>query len=337
MLRKFLFHCYEAMKAILDYIADKDKTKDGALVYGWNCHKDREFNDMLRTKKLFDKTAGRQYAHFVQSFDERDDLTPEKAFQIGQEYVAGLKQWSDYQILMAVHTNEEHLHIHYVINSVNSKDGAKWQCSKQDLKHFREQSDKLCRKYNLHVIEHGNRGHRSYGEYTAYQKGISWKQHFAADITNCLERATSRADFHHLLHERGIDADIGKTSTLFIIRAGTYGLTKEMKCGDRKLQAHGDFSAAAIEKHFADIPTLQIMIENLANNPSLLMDAMYDLGQMFNTAHEDMLDRFYNRSFTALEGRALKEWILKHKDKAFEMNTCSAYSHIREQENGYEL
>ena len=325
------------LKAVIDYIKDGTKTKNGELVYAWNCMNGREFKDMLIIKDLFDKTTGRQYAHFVQSFHKKDNLTPEMAYRIGQEYIAGLKWWSNFQIVMAIHTNEEHLHIHYIINSVNSKDGSKWQCSKQDLKHYRAQSDELCRKYNLHIIEHGNHGHKSYREYTAGQKGVSWKKWLAADIADCMERATSRADFHHLLDECGIDADIGKSSTLFTARAGTYGLKKEMHCGDRKLQSYGDFSTAAIKGHFADIPTLQVMINNLANNPSLLMDAMYDLGQMFNTAHENMLDKFYNRSLTTLEGRALKEWILKHKDKAFEADTHSIFSHTWEQENGYEM
>lgn len=67
------------------------------------------------------------------------------------------------------------------------------------------------------------------------------------------------------------------------------------------------------------------------------MDAMYDVGQIFGIAHENLLDKFYSKSFTALEGRALKEWILKHKDRAFEANGYNTYSHSQEHENGYEL
>ena len=325
------------LKAVLDYIKDAAKTNDGKLIYMSGGMVGHEFQAMVRTKRMYGKTTGRQYAHFVQSFHARDDLTPEMAFQIGREYIAGLKQWNDYQVVMAVHTNTENLHIHYVINSVNSRDGTKWQCSKQDLKHFRQQSDELCRKYNLHTIEHGKRGHQSSGEYAAYQKGASWKAMLAADIAECMEQATSRADFHHLLDERGIEADIGKASTLFTIKAGTHGLKKEMCCGDKKLLGYGDFSAAAIDKHFADIPTLQKIKDAFADNPMVLFEAMYDIGQMFNTPHEDMLNRFYNNSFTALEGRALKEWYLKHKDRAFEANSYNAYSHTNEHENGYEI
>lgn len=325
------------LRAILDYIKKDAKTQSSELVFGWNCQKDRVFEDMLLTKKIFGKTSGRQYAHFVQGFHPRDELTPELAFKIGQEYIARNKKWRDYQILMAVHTNEEHLHIHYVINSVNSKTGMKWQCSQQDMKYFRELSDELCRKYNLHVLENANRKHRSYGENAAFQKGTSWKAKLAEDIKNCMEQATSRADFYHLLNEQGIDIDIGNTSTLFTILKGTYGLNKEMRCGDKKLQAYGDFNAAAINNYFAKIPGLQNMMNCLENNPSLLFDAMYDLGKLFGVSSEDMLDRFYSRTFSALEGRALKEWILRNKDRAFEVNTASWFSQSHEQEQGYEL
>jgi len=159
----------------------------------------------------------------------------------------------------------------------------------------------------------------------------------ATDIADCMEQATSRTDFHHLLDVRGIEADIGETSTLFTIRAGTYGLTKEMACGDKKLQAYGDFSATALEKHFADMPTLQIMMDNLADNPSLLFDALYDIGQKLGISQDDLYDRFHSRSLTPLEGWALKEWILKHKDKAFETDHHSIWSGSHKYENGYEM
>lgn len=262
------------LRAVINYVKDDEKTYNGRLVYMSGGMVGREFDDMVLTKKIFGKTTGRQYAHFVQSFHADDKLTPEIAFQIGREYIASLKQWTDFQVLMAVHTNSENIHIHYIINSVNLRDGSKWQCSKRDLYHFREQSDELCRRYNLRVIENGNRAHKSYGEYVAYKQGVSWKQRLAADIADCIEQATSRAGFHHLLSERGIEADIGKTSTLFTLIPETYGLAKEMKCGDKKLRAYGDFSAKALEKHFSDMPVIQRMMKNLNNDSNLLLDAL---------------------------------------------------------------
>ena len=42
-------------------------------------------SEMQLTKERFRKTDGRQYYHFVQSFREQDDLTPQEAHAIGLE------------------------------------------------------------------------------------------------------------------------------------------------------------------------------------------------------------------------------------------------------------
>jgi hypothetical protein len=112
------------LRAVIGYVKDEAKTDGGRLVYmsGGSGMAGREFQDMLLTKNLFGKTAGRQYAHFVQSFHDKDPITPELAFQIGKEYIASLEQLRDFQVLMAVHTGTDNMHIHYIINSVNSKD-----------------------------------------------------------------------------------------------------------------------------------------------------------------------------------------------------------------------
>lgn len=51
-----------------------------------------EFKQMVIVKELFGKTTGRQYTHFVQSFDERDNITPELAYKIEIEYIESLEK-----------------------------------------------------------------------------------------------------------------------------------------------------------------------------------------------------------------------------------------------------
>ena len=321
------------LKAVLDYINDDAKTKNGELVFGWNCQKDRAFQDMLLIKNLFSKTMGRQYVHFVQSFHEWDNLTPELACRIGQEYIAGNDKWRDFQVLMAVHTNEDHMHIHYIINSVNTKDCSKWQCSKQYLKNMRAYSDELCRKYHLHVIERGNHGHRSYGEYANYQNGVSWKAMLAADIADCLQRAKSNADFLHRLDERGIDADFGTKNVMFSIRAGTYGLKKDMMCSNYKLMSYGDFSRENIINHFkmnkgllelalGDFTLLQDAFLTIGkirfpNNPTHLQDLYFsgtELASFDGLTREEIEAYLKRKKFEQLQKKAWAEWEKQSKN-----------------------
>ena len=68
-----------AMLGVLSYVVQDKKTiLDGAwLVTGSNCVPRSSYLEMMTTKQRFKKTDGRQFYHFVQSFSEDDDLTPQ--------------------------------------------------------------------------------------------------------------------------------------------------------------------------------------------------------------------------------------------------------------------
>ncbi|MEG0273057.1 MAG: relaxase/mobilization nuclease domain-containing protein [Hydrogenoanaerobacterium sp.] len=151
------------LREVLEYIKNGDKTENEMLIYTKNLLKGVEFQQMVNTKRLFRKDSGRQYAHFVQSFDPKDDVSPALAYQIGQEFIRRFEKFNNFQVVMAVHTNEPQMHAHYIINSVSPVDGHKWQSTPQDLVQMRAISDDLCRGHGLSVIEHGRSGHRSYG------------------------------------------------------------------------------------------------------------------------------------------------------------------------------
>ena len=125
------------LRAVLDYIKDDRKTQNGALVYCKDLLNGKEYQQMVITKRAFHKDTGRQYAHFVQSFDPRDNVAPELAYKIGREFINRYEHFQGFQVVMTVHTNEAHMHVHYIINSVSHENGCKWQSSPEDLKRMR--------------------------------------------------------------------------------------------------------------------------------------------------------------------------------------------------------
>ena len=227
------------LRAVIDYIKDSSKTLNGDVVFSKDCLKGKEFEQMLITKKLHNKDTGRQYAHFIQSFARDDAVTPHMAYEIGQEFLNRLEKVADHQVVMAVHTNEAHLHIHYVINSVSMDKGVKWQCTPKDLEKMRSISDDLCRENNLSVIEQRKGFSMKYGEYKA---SLSWKEQLATDIVESIKQSFSTADFHHNLAERGIACDIGNKAILFQVQKGYCNLKSDRSCSNFKLMNYGDFS-----------------------------------------------------------------------------------------------
>ena len=81
-----------ALGGVLRYTQQEEKTlwEGQRLVTGWNCTAQSALSEMRLTKERYRKTDGRQYYHFVQSFAETDDLTPQEALfralsrQVGQ-------------------------------------------------------------------------------------------------------------------------------------------------------------------------------------------------------------------------------------------------------------
>lgn len=277
------------LRAVLDYINDYRKTQNGALVYCKDLLKGKEYQQMVITKRAFHKDTGRQYAHFVQSFDPRDKVTPELAYKIGQEFINRYEHFHGFQVVMAVHTNEAHMHVHYIVNSVNHENGCKWQSSPEDLKRMRSLSDELCLEHGLSVIEHGRKGHRSYGEYA---QTASWKRQLAQAVADNLTLSHNSADFMHRMAQLGISADVGGKSVLFTIPAGVYGLKEERKCSNRKLMSYGDFSI----ENFKNTWNCNSALARIGDSDmQLLQEVLLEMGQLHCPDTPDRYQDMYFR------------------------------------------
>ena len=84
--------------------------------------------------------------HGYQSFAP-GEATPELAHEIG--LALAKKLWGEkYQVLVATHLDREnHLHNHFVLNTVSFVDGIKYHRTEQDYFDMQRESDRLCREY----------------------------------------------------------------------------------------------------------------------------------------------------------------------------------------------
>ena len=146
---------YADLKNVISYAAGNSKTvsseEKAYLVTGVNCSADSACEQMSAVKEHFGKPSGNVAYHAYQSF-KPGEISPEECHQIGLELAK--KLWGDrYQVLVATHLDKEHLHNHFIINSVSFIDGKKFNDNKAAYRMLRETSDDLCRQYGLSVIE----------------------------------------------------------------------------------------------------------------------------------------------------------------------------------------
>lgn len=188
-----------AMRAVINYCMQEYKTFDKQtkrnLIGGVNCDGTNVFREFMATKKVYGKDNGFFFYHYAQSFSPKEKITPEQAHEIALEFAE--KAWSGHEILVATHCDREHIHSHFVINSVGFESGKKLRQSPSTLKQLRKLSDEICLAHGLSDLQpytSGGRGMSS-GEYRAREKSESWKQKLADNIDKAMEYSGSKGEF----------------------------------------------------------------------------------------------------------------------------------------------
>ncbi|MBU5461218.1 relaxase/mobilization nuclease domain-containing protein [Lachnoclostridium sp. MSJ-17] len=222
----------QGLSALLNYCAKNAKTiHDGRkLVTGVNCVARSAYNEMMNTKLRYKKADGRMYYHLLQSFHPDENLTPETAHEIALRFAE--ENFPGYEILVATHVDRDHIHSHFVINSVNAESGYKYHSDNKEIQRLRDSSDKLCLEYGLSVIESAPSKIKgmSSREYRAADKCQSWKLDLAIAIDEVMCYAVSRKHFIQLMELEGYQVNWSDTRKYI-----TYTCPNGMKCRDNKL------------------------------------------------------------------------------------------------------
>ena len=237
-----------ALGGVLRYTQQDEKTlwEEQRLVTGWNCTAPSVLSEMQLTKERYRKTDGQQYYHFVQSFAETDDLTPQEAHAIALELVQ--REFPDFEVLVATHIDTDHLHSHLVVNSVSFQDGRKLHQSATDLQAHRIANDELCAALGLEIlpppqkqVKQKRMGAR---EYRSAAKGESWKFRLMNTIDQCMRYASTKEEFIALMKSEGYE--VRWTDSRKNI---TYTTPKGMKCRDDRLH-DGKYTKEVMEHEF---------------------------------------------------------------------------------------
>ena len=186
------------------------KTQEGKLVTGVNLFIppndwQAPTNQMISTKLRFGKQGGRLAYHLDQSF-KPGEVTPDVAHQIGVELAKEL--FGDkYEVVVATHTDKDHIHSHIILNSVSFVDGRKFhQPNAMYYDRIRKVSDRLCEKYGLSIIKEAKQSR--YEDFPAQhhqkpQPSPTVHSLMYEDIDRAVDAAANLEDFYRILTQMG--------------------------------------------------------------------------------------------------------------------------------------
>ena len=221
------------MALVMEYVQREMKTRYGELrlVTGINCRPESVYDDFLRTKLLYHKTDGTMFYHMVQSFPKGEKVDPVAAHNCALELA---KWFQDYEVLVCTHVERDHIHSHFIINSVNLESGRKLHMAEPQLQELRQRNDMACAMFNLPVFQPQQKKKKvksmSGAEYHAAARGESWKFQLINTIDECMRYARTKEEFMTLMEIEGYQV-LWKDSRKNI----TYIIPSGQMCRDDKL------------------------------------------------------------------------------------------------------
>jgi Relaxase/Mobilisation nuclease domain. len=212
------------LKNAIDYILKPQKTQNGELVGAGNCNLYTAYEDMMDTKKFYNKTDMRQGYHFIVSLlpgEGNTEQMKEIIEKFATEYLG-----TAYEYVYAVHDDKEHIHAHLIFNSVSRETGLKYHYKNGDWeKHIQPITNKLCKEYGLSEMSF-ERGEENQ-KYNIWEKEKGWNNIIENDMGMILKKAVSYKDFIRRLREEHYEIKEQK-----VLKIKPHGKSKYMRMHD---------------------------------------------------------------------------------------------------------
>ena len=236
-----------ALGGVAAYVAQANKTmqENGQqLVSGQNCTPPLAVWEFLTTRAMHRKESPVWFYHYVQSFAPSEPVTGELAHEIAKMFAA--RAWPESEVLIATHIDREHIHSHFIVNSVCFGNGKMLRQGPGTLARLRPISDELCAAHGLSVLPRQETKMQGLGarEYRSATKGESWKLRLMNTIDACMKYAADRDAFISLMESEGC-AVRWESGRKYI----TYTTPDGMKCRDNKLHEE-KYCKEAMEHEF---------------------------------------------------------------------------------------
>lgn len=272
----------------LRYVIRTDKTRPD-LISGWNIDPQNAYAEMMDTKKQWQKTGGRTVKHFIQSFNPEDGITPEEACAIASELIERSPMFAGYEVLHATHIDRDHIHTHFICNTVNIEDGSKFRYSKHELEELKALSDEIVHAHG-YMLEHEREETENVTAWDQDLYQVLLKGHekrygsWMYDAALCVQTAMKAADRETFIRELegyGYQVRWGEKSITFITPDGH-------RIRDRRLES--TFKLSSIRGRYTQAAPMQ------ANLRSDLAQARQRLNESMGSSPEGNFELDLRRS-----------------------------------------
>ena len=188
-----------AIRDIIDYVENPDKTEGGQLVTGYQCNPKIAGAEFLLFKRQYLQKTGRERGaddviayHLRQSFVP-GEITPKEANRLGQELARRFTKGNNAYIV-CTHTDKKHIHNHIIVSAVNLDRTRKFRNFLKSGKALARLSDTICIENGYSIVEHPKPSGQSYDEWLGEQKSLPHRDRICQLIDEILSRKPESFD-----------------------------------------------------------------------------------------------------------------------------------------------
>jgi len=136
----------------LNYITDCCATRN-SLIYGSAVSIIDTYEEMMAVKSAFNQTDRTAFKHYVLSIEEYEEISLLSFKHLAIEVCEFISNfYGKFQVLMAVHLNEDNLHVHYIANTIDYLTGCRINLNMRRLEELKYFISKILRSYNISSI-----------------------------------------------------------------------------------------------------------------------------------------------------------------------------------------
>ena len=211
-----------AIRDILDYVKNPDKTDQGRLITAYGCNGPIADAEFLFSKQQYLARTGRRrgaddvIAYHVRQAFVPGEVTPEEANRIGVEFAKRFTK-GNHAFIVCTHIDRAHVHNHIIWNSTSLDCTRKFRNFWGSTRAVRRLSDTLCVENGLSIVENPKPRGQTYDKWLGEQAKPSHRELLRQAIDKAMEHRPENLDaLLDLLRDAG--CEVSKRGTAYRLK-----------------------------------------------------------------------------------------------------------------------
>ena len=205
-----------AIRDILDYSKNPDKTEKGELITSYACdHRTADAEFLLAKREYLERTGRYRGKDDVIAYHMRQsflpgEITPEEANRMGQELARRFTH-GNHAYIVATHTDKQHIHNHIIFHSVNLDCDRKFRNFFNSTRALHKLSDTICIENGYSIVADPKRRGQAYNKWLGEHAKLPQREAIRILIDDVLAQKPADLDaLLALLKAAGCEVKRGK-------------------------------------------------------------------------------------------------------------------------------